>query len=77
MLYKTNEVAKEFHSFYQKLYHVSKATLDGATREAHIQEYLTKAKLPKLSASALEVLEGELTTAEQKVALKSMANGKP
>lgn len=76
MLYKSNEIVKKFRSFYQQLYQVGKATSNGATRKALIQDYLTQAKLQKLPATALEVLEGKLTIAEFRVALKSMAKVK-
>lgn len=73
MLYKTNDIAREFRTFYQQ---VAKAIPDDTIRKTRIEEYLLKANLPKLSSTALEALEGDLTTAELKGALKSMANGK-
>lgn len=77
MLYKTNEIAKEFCSFYQQLYNVGKGNAESVSRETLIQDYLTQAKLPKLSASVIEALEGGgVSTMELRKALKSMASGK-
>lgn len=76
LVHETTAIVKEFRSFYQQLYHMYHTTVDRGTREALIQEYLAQANLPKLPTSALEALEGELTTSELRVVLKTMANGK-
>lgn len=76
LVHETSAIAEEFRSFYQHLYHVHQHTPDHESRTKLIQEYLSQANLPKLPNDALTALEGEFTTAELCVALKSMANGK-
>lgn len=76
LVYNTSDIAREFCSLYQQLYHVQPTVTDPDLRRSLIQEYLAQANLPKLSTDALEALEGEFTASELRVALKAMANGK-
>lgn len=76
LLHETSAIAEEFRSFYQHLYHVHQHISDQETRTKLIHEYLLQTKLPKLPNEALSAIEGEFTSAELCVALKSMANGK-